>query len=78
MSLQKTKITEVAGLNKIPIFSKLLMNKWYPVKDVWKKLPWNKVNPNCEVSIIFIDEDLRIMEDIYGCIFIYIRPHLNN
>ncbi len=75
MRLQKTKVTDVEGLNKIPIFSKLLMNKWYPVKDVWEKLPWNKVIPNCEVSIIFIDEDLRIMNDIYGSIFIYIRPH---
>ena len=75
MSLQKTKVTEVEGLNKIPFFSKLLMNKWYPVKEVWRKLPWNKVNPNCEVSIIFIDEDLRIMNDIYGSIFIYIRPN---
>ena len=76
MSLQKTKVTEVEGLNKIPFFSKLLMNKWYPVKEVWRKLPWNKVNPNCEVSIIFIDEDLRIMNDIYGSIFIYIRPNI--
>ena len=78
MSLQKTKVTEVEGLNKIPIFSKFLMNKWYPVKDVWRKLPWNKVNPNCEVSIIFIDEDLRIMRDIYGSIFIYIRQNIKN
>ncbi len=78
MSIQKTKVTEVEGLNKIPIFSKFLMNKWYPVKDVWKNLPWNKVNPYCEVSIIFIDEDLRIMNDIYGSIFIYIRPNFNN
>ena len=74
MSLQKTKVTEVKGLNKIPIFSKFLMHKWYPVKDVWKKLPWNDADPNCEVSIIFIDEDLRIVNDIYGSIFIYVRP----
>ena len=78
MSLQKTKVTEVEGLNKIPFFSKLLMNKWYPVKEVWRKLPWNKVNPNCEVSIIFIDEDLRIMNDIYGSIFIYVKSNINN
>ena len=78
MSLQKTKVTEVEGLNKIPIFSKLLMNRWYPVKDVWKKLPWNKVNPSCEVSINFIDEDLRITNDIYGSIFIYIRTNTKN
>ena len=78
MSLQKTKVTEVEGLNKIPFFSKLLMNKWYPVKEVWRKLPWNKVNPNCEVSIIFIDEDLRIMNDIYGSIFIYIKKNIKD
>ena len=78
VSLQKTKITEVEGLNKIPIFSQFLMNKWYPVKDVWRKLPWNKVDPNCEVSILFIDEDLRIMNDIYGSIFIYIKTNINN
>ena len=78
MSLDKTKVTKVEGLNEIPIFSKLLMNKWYPVKEVWRKLPWNKINPNCEVSITFIDEDLRIMNDIYGSIFIYIRPNISN
>ena len=78
MDLQKTKVAEVQGLNKIPLFSKFLMDKWYPVKDVWKKLPWNKDNPNCEVSIIFIDEDLRIMNDIYGSIFIYIRSNIKN
>tara|TARA_Y100000589_G_scaffold110919_1_gene105447 strand:- start:963 stop:1706 length:744 start_codon:yes stop_codon:yes gene_type:complete len=76
MSLQKTKVTEIEGLNKIPIFSKLLMNKWYPVNYIWKKLPWNKANPNCEISIIFIDEDLRIMNDIYGSIFIYVRKNI--
>ena len=76
MSLQKTKVTEVEGLKKIPIFSKFLMNKWYPVKEVWRKLPWNKENPTCEVSIIFIDENLRIMNDIYGSIFIYIRTNM--
>ncbi len=78
MSLQKTKVTEVEGLNKIPIISKFLMNKWYPVKDVWEKLPWNKVKPDCEVSVIYIDEDLRIMNDIYGSIFIYIRANYKN
>tara|TARA_Y100000589_G_scaffold102778_1_gene97033 strand:- start:881 stop:1624 length:744 start_codon:yes stop_codon:yes gene_type:complete len=76
MSLEKTKVTEVEGLNKIPYLSKFLMNKWYPVKDVWRKLPWNKVNPSCEVTIIFIDDDLRIVNDIYGSIFIYIRPNI--
>tara|TARA_B100000459_G_scaffold33873_1_gene16278 strand:- start:89 stop:853 length:765 start_codon:yes stop_codon:yes gene_type:complete len=77
MSLQKTKVSKVEGLNKIPIFSKILMDRWYPVKEVWEKLPWNKESPSCEVYVIYLDEDLRIMKDIYGSIFIYIRPSIS-
>ena len=77
MSLQKTKVSKVEGLNKIPIFSKILMDRWYPVKEVWEKLPWNKESPSCEVHVIYLDEDLRIMRDIYGSIFIYIRPSIS-
>tara|TARA_B100000963_G_scaffold242705_1_gene212483 strand:- start:19020 stop:19754 length:735 start_codon:yes stop_codon:yes gene_type:complete len=74
MTLTKTKVSEVNGLKRIPVFSNLLMEKWYPVKEIWSKLPWNKTNPICEISITFVDEDLRIMKDIYGSIFVYIRP----
>ena len=77
MNLRKTKVSKVEGLNKIPIFSKLLMDRWYPVKEVWEKLPWNKESPSCEVSVIYLDEEMRIMKDIYGSIFIYIRPTIS-
>ena len=77
MNLRKTKVSKVEGLNKIPIFSKLLMDRWYPVKEVWEKLPWNKESPSCEVSVIYLDEEIRIMKDIYGSIFIYIRPTIS-
>ena len=77
MNLQKTKVSKVNGLNKIPIFSKLLMDRWYPVREVWDKLPWNKEIPLCVVSVIYVDEDLRVMKDIYGSIFIYIRPNIS-
>ena len=77
MNLRKTKVSKVEGLNKIPIFSKLLMDRWYPVKEVWEKLPWNKESPSCEVSVIFLDDEIRIMKDIYGSIFIYIRPTIS-
>ena len=73
MDLQKTKVSKIEGLNKIPLFSKILMERWYPVKKVWEKLPWNKECPSCEVLVIYIDEDFRVMKDIYGSIFIYIR-----
>ena len=77
MNLQKTKVSKVEGLNKIPIFSKILMDRWYPVKEVWEKLPWNKEIPSCELSVIYLDEEIRIMRDIYGSIFIYIRPTIS-
>ncbi len=37
MNLQKTKVSKVDGLNKIPLFSELFMDRWYPVKEVWNK-----------------------------------------
>ena len=73
MTLQKTKVSEVDGLNRIPIFSNLLMEKWYPVKNIWEKLPWNSNEPSLEVFIKYLDEDMRIIEDIYGSIFVYVR-----
>ena len=78
MTLQKTKVIEINGLNRIPFFSNLLMDKWYPVKDIWLKLPWNEKEPNCKLEITFIDKDMRIVKDIYGSVFIYIRPGVNN
>ena len=77
MNLKKTKVSKVDGLNKIPIFSKLLMDRWYPVKEVWDKLPWNEESPSCEVFVIYLDDEMRIMKDIYGSIFIYIRPSIS-
>ena len=73
MTLQKTKVSEVNGLNRIPIFSNLLMDKWYPVKTIWEKLPWNINEPTLDIFIKYLDEDMRIMEDIYGSIFIYVK-----
>ena len=77
MNLQKTKVTKVDGLNKIPFFSESLMDRCYPVKEVWNKLPWNKESPNCQVSIVYLDDEMRIMKDMYGSIFIYIRPSIS-
>jgi len=77
MNLQKTKVSKVDGLNKIPFFSTLLMERWYPVNEVWKKLPWNKESPSCEVSVIYLDDEIRVMKDIYGSTFVYIRPTIS-
>ena len=74
MTLQKTKVIEIEGLNRIPFFSKLLMDRWYPVNQIWLKLPWNKLEPTCELKIVYIDKDMRIIRDLYSSLFIYIRP----
>ena len=50
------------------------MNRWYPIKEIWEKLPWNKEEPSCEISISYIDSDFRVANDKYGSIFIYIKP----
>ena len=77
MNLKKTKVSKVDGLNKIPLFSTLLMERWYPVKEVWGKLPWNKQSPSCELSVIYLDDEVRVMKDIYGSTFVYIRPTIS-
>ena len=77
MNLKKTKVSKVDGLNKIPLFSKLLMDRWYPVREVWGKLPWNQEDPSCDLSVIYLDKEMRIMKDMYGSIFIYIRSKVS-
>lgn len=77
MELEKTKVSEVDGLGRIPFLDKILMDRWYPVNAVWKLLPWNKENPNCEITVIYVDQDLRIIRDMYGSVFIYIRPSIS-
>ena len=73
MTLQKTKVSEVEGLERIPLFSDLLMDRWYQVKTIWEKLPWNINKPSLEIFIKYLDENMRIMEDMYGSIFVYVR-----
>tara|TARA_Y100001968_G_C19427768_1_gene755304 strand:- start:1431 stop:2195 length:765 start_codon:yes stop_codon:yes gene_type:complete len=76
MELVKTKVCELDGLRKIPFLDNILMGRWYPVKTVWKALPWNKENPTCEMTVIYVDEDLRIMRDMHDAVFIYLRPSI--
>jgi hypothetical protein len=46
-----------------------------PVREVWKRLPWNKGrDPTCEVAIRYVDDDFRIAQDLDGELFVYTRP----
>ena len=77
MELEKTKVSTIPGVGRIPLLNRILMEKWYPVNAVWKLLPWNKGNPDCEVTIVYIDEDIRIVRDMYDALFIYVRPSIS-
>ena len=77
MELEKTKVSKVDGLEKIPFLDSVLMDRWYPVKKVWKLLPWNKKSPDCQITVVYVDDSLRIMRDMYGALFIYIRPSIS-
>ena len=46
-----------------------------PVGFVWKLLPWNKGrSANCSVTVKYVDDDFRIVEDKSGDLFVYSRP----
>lgn len=79
MELHKTKVIDTPGVNRIPLVSGLLMDRWYPVKSVWKLLPWNggPLNgraPACKVTVVYLDETMRITKDLSGALYVYTRP----
>ena len=74
MEVDSTRVTEVAGLPRIPLLSGLLMDRWYPVGAVWRLLPWNRAPPACSVECLFVDDDMRVMRDAGGGLFVYVRP----
>lgn len=79
MELAKTQVIDTPGVNRIPLVSGLLMDRWYPVKGVWKLLPWNGGPfdgraPFCKVTVVYCDENMRITKDMSGALYIYTRP----
>jgi len=46
-----------------------------PVGFIWKLLPWNKGRaPECSVTLRYLDDDFRVVEDKDGDLFVYTRP----
>ena len=37
-------------------------------------MPWNKSKPTCSVRLLYVDDDLRVVEDMAGGLFVYMRP----
>ena len=70
--VQYTKAKEVPGL---PPLSDFVMNKEVPVNSVWKMLPWNGGRaPTCSVEVKYLDDEMRIVADKDGELFVYMRP----
>lgn len=46
-----------------------------PVGSLWKFLPWNKGrSASCSVTVRYVDDDFRVVEDKSGDLFVYSRP----
>ena len=70
--VQYTKAKEVPGL---PPLSDFVMDKEVPVNSVWKMLPWNGGrSPTCSVEVKYLDDEMRIVADRDGELFVYMRP----
>jgi len=79
MELQRTQVITAPGVPRIPLVDGLFMDRWYPVNQVWRLLPWNGGPfegraPTASVSTLYVDEQMRISRDGAGAIFIYTRP----
>jgi len=72
MEVDYTTSRPVPGLSGL---GKWIWDVKVPVGDVWKLLPWNNGRAaTCGVTIKFVDEDFRIVEDDDGEMFVYTRP----
>ena len=72
MEVQYTKAKEVPGLAPL---SDWVMDKEVPVNSVWKMLPWNGGRaPTCSVELKYLDDEMRIVADRDGELFVYMRP----
>jgi len=81
MVLERTRVVDAPGVKRIPLVAGLLMERWAPVRGVWKLLPWNGGplegrDPACSVWVTYVDGDMRIAQDMHGALFVYVRPVL--
>jgi hypothetical protein len=73
MIVDYTTARPVPGLQGL--FGDWIWKVKVPVGAIWKLLPWNKGRDAvCQVSIRYVDDDFRIVQDISGDFFVYTRP----
>lgn len=72
MDVDYTTSKPVAGLQGL---GEWIWSVKVPVGAIWRLLPWNKGRcPTCKVTHVFLDEDMRIVQDLDGELFVYSRP----
>ena len=72
--LDRTRVEMTEGIPKPPLVLPWFLDRDYPVKFVWKLLPWNRGrDPTASTYVRYLDEDFRIMADKDGEIFVYCR-----
>jgi hypothetical protein len=73
MTVDYTTARPVPGLQGL--FGDWVWKIKVPVGAIWKLLPWNKGrDATCQVLVRYVDDDFRIVQDISGDFFVYIRP----
>jgi len=72
--LDRTRVELAEGIPKPPLVLPWFLDRDYPVKFVWRLLPWNKGrDPAASTYVRYLDEDFRIMADRDGEVFVYCR-----
>lgn len=72
--LDRTRVELTEGIPKPPLVLPWFLDRDYPVRTVWKLLPWNKGRePAASTYVRYLDEDFRVMADRDGEYFVYCR-----
>jgi hypothetical protein len=75
MQVDYTTSRKVPGLSGLPLVGDSIWKIRVPVGAIWKLLPWNRGRPaSCEVTVRYVDDDFRVVEDVSGDYFVYTRP----
>ena len=74
LCLDRTRVELTDGIPKPPLVLPWFLDRDYPVKTVWKLLPWNKGrDPRATTFVLYLDNDFRIMTDRDGEVFVYCK-----
>lgn len=72
MQIDYAEAKPVPGL---PPLADWVLNRKIPLGSVWQLLPWNNGRKStCSLTVKYMDEDMYILADADGELFVYVRP----